>query len=80
MKRKHRVKVSTSSAPVYIAVIILTIIATIALNFLFYFLLSALGIWVASLCFNFTFKWIYAVGAGIVLMILSSLFSGGNKS
>lgn len=79
MKRKLNPKISTSSVPVYIALSILLIIAAIALNFLFYFSLSALCIWVASLCFGFTFKWIYAVGASIALMILSSLF-GGSKS
>ena len=76
---KRKLKISTSSAPAYIAMAILVIIVGIALNFLIYFLLSALGIWVASLCFNFTFKWIYAVGASIVLMILSSIFSGGKS-
>lgn len=76
---KRKLKISTSSAPTYIATAILVIIVGIALNFLIYFLLSALGIWVASLCFNFAFKWIYAVGASIVLMILSSIFSGGKS-
>ena len=80
MKRNLKLKISTSSAPAYIAMSILVIIAVIALNFLFYFLLSALCIWVASLCFGFTFKWIYAVGASTALMILSSLFGGGSKS
>lgn len=79
MKRKHRAKISTSSAPAYIAMVILAILVSATLSFLFYFLLSALGIWVASLCFDFAFKWIYAVGAGIVLMILSSLFSGSKS-
>lgn len=79
MKRNLKMKISTSSAPAYIAMTILAIIVAITLSFLFYFLLSALGIWVASLCFGFTFKWIYAVGAGIVLMILSNLFGGGKS-
>ena len=80
MKRNLKMKISASSAPAYIAKTILVIIAAIALHFLLYFSLSALCIWVASLCFGFAFKWIYAVGAGIALMILSSLFSGGSKN
>lgn len=76
---KRKLKVNTSSAPAYIAITILVVIVATILNFLFYFLLSALGIWVISLCFGFTFKWIYAVGAGIVLMILSSLFSSSKS-
>ena len=76
---KRNLKISASSTPAYIAITILVLIVAIILNFLFYFLCSALGIWVISLCFGFTFKWIYAVGAGIALLILSGLLNSSKS-
>lgn len=80
MKRNLEMKINTSPTHEYIAMTILVIIRAIALNFLLYLSLSALCIWVASLRFDFIFRWIYAVSAGIALMILSSLFSGSSKN
>ena len=76
---KRKLKISASSTPAYIAITILVLIVAIILNFLFYFLCSTLGIWVISLCFGFTFKWIYAVGAGIALLILSGLLNNSKS-
>ena len=41
-------------------------------------LIAAVPIWIGSFIFPYTFKWIYALFAGVCLSILSMLFSRTN--
>ena len=46
----------------------------LALVFVCELLVGALLVKIASLCFGFAFKWIYAVGVALIMMILSAVF------
>lgn len=53
---------------------VIGIILGLALVFVCELLVGALLVLVASLCFGFAFKWIYAVGVALIIMILSAVF------
>ncbi len=57
--------------PIILICIILPIIFLIcfAISIGFWTLVAALPIWIGSLIFSYTFKWIYALFAGVILAV-----------
>jgi len=64
-----------NNVPVILLVILIPIIIILcfALSIGFWTLVAALPIWIGSLIFPYTFKWIYALFAGVVLTVFSML-------
>ena len=61
--------------PVFLICIVLLILTVIvfALSIGFWMLVAALPIWIGTFIFPYTFKWVYALLAGICLWIVSIL-------
>ena len=55
-------------------VYVIGMILGLALILICHLLVGALLVLVAILCFGFAFKWIYAVGVALILMILLPIF------
>lgn len=53
--------------------ILIVVILCFALSIGFWMLVAALPIWIGSLIFPYTFKWIYALFAGVILTVFSML-------
>lgn len=53
---------------------VIGVILGIAIVFVCELPIGALLVWIASLCFGFTFKLIYAVGVTLIMMILTACF------
>lgn len=51
--------------------ILIIVILCFALSIGFWTLVAALPIWIGSLIFPYTFKWIYALFAGVILTVFS---------
>lgn len=59
--------------------VVLVTIGAIILSLAISFGVSALAIYVASLIFHFTFKWIYVIGLMIAITILRSIFKSNSN-
>ena len=61
--------------PIILLVILIPIIVVLcfAVSIGFWTLIAALPIWIGSLIFPYTFKWIYALFAGIILTVFNML-------